>query len=146
MVETMRAENHTALVHTAAASNLGQMLVKICADDGVPLVNIVRKPEQVELLEGIDAEHVVDSSQPDFAEQLTEAIRATGATLAFDAVGGGTLAGDILSAMEPAQPPLGSYTPYGSATYNPGFLYGPPGFSPDAVAPGLWLALAPRRF
>src|SRR3954467_3029023 len=105
MVETMRAENHTALVHTAAASNLGQMLVKICADDGVPLVNIVRKPEQVELLKGIGAEPVVDSSQPDFAEQLTEAIRATGATLAFDAVGGGALAGEILRAVEAAPPP-----------------------------------------
>src|SRR5436190_1519889 len=80
MVETMRAENHTALVHTAAASNLGQMLVKICADDGVPLVNIVRKPEQVELLKSIGAEHVADSSQPDFAEQLTEAIRADAGT------------------------------------------------------------------
>jgi len=124
MVETMRAENHTALVHTAAASNLGQMLVKICADDGVPLVNIVRRPEQVELLKGIGAEHVVDSSQPDFAEQLTEAIRATGATLAFDAVGGGTLAGHILSAMERAQPPLASYTPYGSTTHKQVYIYG----------------------
>jgi len=133
MVETMRAENHTALVHTAAASNLGQMLVKICADDGVPLVNIVRKPEQVELLKGIGAEHVVDSSQPDFAEQLTEAIRATGATLAFDAVGGGTLAGQILSAMERAQPPLASYTPYGSTTYKQVYIYGSLDFSPTVI-------------
>jgi len=133
MVETMRAENHTALVHTAAASNLGQMLVKICADDGVPLVNIVRKPEQVELLKGIGAEHVVDSSQADFAEQLTEAIRATGATLAFDAVGGGTLAGHILSAMERAQPPLASYTPYGSTTYKQVYIYGSLDFSPTVI-------------
>ena len=133
MVETMRAENHTALVHTAAASNLGQMLVKICADDGVPLVNIVRQPAQVELLKGIGAEHVVDSSQPDFAEQLTEAIRATGATLAFDAVGGGTLAGHILSAMERAQPPLASYTPYGSTTHKQVYIYGSLDFSPTVI-------------
>ena len=133
MVETMRAENHTALVHTAAASNLGQMLVKICADDGVPLVNIVRKPEQVELLKGIGAEHVIDSSRPDFKEQLTEAIRATGATLAFDAVGGGTLAGHILSAMERAQPPLASYTPYGSTTHKQVYIYGSLDFSPTVI-------------
>jgi NADPH2:quinone reductase len=133
MVETMRAENHTALVHTAAASNLGQMLVKICAADGVPLVNIVRKPEQAELLRGIGAEHVVDSSQADFAEQLTEAIRATGATLAFDAVGGGTLASDILNAMERAQPPLEPYTPYGSQTLKQVYMYGSLDFSPTIV-------------
>ena len=133
MVETMRAEGHTALVHTAAASNLGQMLVRICADDGVPLVNVVRKPEQVELLRGIGAEHVVDLSQPDFADQLTEAIRATGATLGFDAVGGGTLAGDILSAMERAQPPLESYTPYGSTTPKQVYVYGSLDFSPTVI-------------
>jgi hypothetical protein len=109
------------------------MLVKICADDGVPLVNIVRKPEHVELLKGIGAEHVVDSSRPDFAEQLTEAIRATGATLAFDAVGGGTLAGHILSAMERAQPPLASYTPYGSTTYKQVYIYGSLDFSPTVI-------------
>jgi hypothetical protein len=133
MVETMRAENHTALIHTAAASNLGQMLVKICQADGVPLVNIVRKPEQVELLKGIGAEHVLDSSQPDFAEQLTEAIRTTGATLAFDAIGGGTLASDILNAMERAQPPLESYTPYGSTTLKQVYIYGSLDFGPTIV-------------
>jgi NADPH:quinone reductase-like Zn-dependent oxidoreductase len=133
MVETMRAENHTALVHTAAASNLGQMLVKICAADGVPLVNIVRKAEQVELLRGIGAEHVVDSSQPDFAEELTEAIRTTGATLGFDAIGGGTLAGDILLAMERAQPPLESYTPYGTTTLKQVYIYGSLDFSPTVI-------------
>ena len=133
MVETMRAEGHTALVHTAAASNLGQMLVKICAADGVPLVNIVRKPEQAELLKGIGAEHVVDSSQPDFAEQLTEAIRTTGATLGFDAVGGGTLAGDILSAMERAQPPLDTYTPYGTTTNKQVYIYGSLDFGPTII-------------
>jgi len=102
----MKSEGYKALVHTAAASNLGQMLNRICNEDGIGLVNVVRKPEQAELLRGIGAEHVVDSSQSDFTAQLTEAIRTTGATLAFDAVGGGTLVSDILNAMERAQPPL----------------------------------------
>jgi NADPH2:quinone reductase len=133
MVETMRAESHTALVHTAAASNLGQMLVKICAADGVPLVNIVRKPEQAELLRGIGAEHVVDSSDPDFADQLTEAIRTTGATLGFDAVGGGSLASDILNAMERAQPPLESWTPYGTTVLKQVYIYGALDFGPTIV-------------
>jgi NADPH:quinone reductase-like Zn-dependent oxidoreductase len=133
MVETMRAENHTALVHTAAASNLGQMLVKICAADGVPLVNIVRKPEQVELLRGIGAEHVIDSSQPDFFDQLSDAIRTTGATLAFDAIGGGPLASDILNAMERAQPPLTSWTPYGTTVLKQVYIYGALDFGPTVV-------------
>src|SRR5207248_2073536 len=93
MVETMRAEGHTALVHTAAASNLGQMLVRICAADGIGLVNIVRRAHQAEMLRDLGAVHVIDSTQPDFADRLTEAIPETGATLAFDAIGGGSLAG-----------------------------------------------------
>ena len=97
MVETMRLEGHTALVHTAAASNLGQMLVKICVDDGVQLVNIVRKQEHVDLLKSIGAEFVCNSSDDDFMEQLTSAITETKATLAFDATGGGELAGKILT-------------------------------------------------
>jgi NADPH:quinone reductase len=133
MVETMRAEGHSALVHTAAASNLGQMLVRICVADGVGLVNIVRRPEQAEILRGIGATHVVDSSQPDFADRLTEAIRATGATLAFDAIGGGTLAGDILSAMERAQPPLTSWTPYGTTVLKQVYIYGSLDFSPTVI-------------
>lgn len=133
MVETMRAEGHTALVHTAAASNLGQMLVRICAADGVGLVNIVRRPEQVQTLKAIGAEHVVDSSQPDFAQRLTEAIRETGATLAFDAIGGGSLAGDILDAMERAQPPLESWTPYGTTVNKQVYIYGSLDFSPTVV-------------
>jgi NADPH2:quinone reductase len=114
MVETMRAEGHNALVHTAVASNLGQMLVRICAADGIGLVNIVRRAEQAQVLRDLGAVHVVDSSQPDFADRLTGAIRATGATLAFDAIGGGSVASEILTAMERAQPPLTSYTPYGT--------------------------------
>ena len=108
MVETMRAEGHNALVHTAAASNLGQMLMRICAADGIGLVNIVRRAEQAQVLRDLGAVHVVDSSQSDFAERLTRAIREAGATLAFDAIGGGSLTGDILAAMERAQPPLTS--------------------------------------
>jgi NADPH:quinone reductase-like Zn-dependent oxidoreductase len=133
MVETMRAEGHTALVHTAAASNLGQMLVRICAADGIGLVNIVRRGEQAQMLRDLGAAHVVDSSQPDFPDRLTEAIRETGATLAFDAIGGGSLAGDILTAMERAQPPLTSYTPYGSAVHKQVYIYGSLDFSPTVI-------------
>jgi NADPH:quinone reductase-like Zn-dependent oxidoreductase len=133
MVETMRAEGHTALVHTAAASNLGQMLVRICAADGIGLVNIVRRAEQAQALRDIGGVHVVDSSQADFADQLSEAIRATGATIAFDAVGGGTLAGDILTAMERAQPPLTAYTPYGTTVRKQVYIYGSLDFSPTVI-------------
>ncbi len=105
MVETMRAEGHSALVHTAAASNLGQMLNRICIEDGVGLVNIVRKQEQVDALKGIGAKHTVNSSAPTFIDDLTEALVATGATLAFDAIGGGRLAGQILSCMEVPEGP-----------------------------------------
>jgi NADPH:quinone reductase len=133
MVETMRAEGHHALVHTAAASNLGQMLVRICAADGVGLVNIVRRAEQEQVLRDLGAVHVVDSSQPDYGDRLTEAIRETGATLAFDAVGGGSLAGEILTAMERAQPPLASYTPYGTTVHKQVYIYGSLDFSPTVI-------------
>jgi NADPH2:quinone reductase len=133
MVETMRAEGHSALVHTAAASNLGQMLVRICAADGVGLVNIVRRAEQAEVLRELGAEHVVDSSQPDFPDQLTEAIRQTGATLAFDAIGGGSPASDILTAMERAQPPLESWTPYGTTVPKQVYIYGSLDFSATVI-------------
>jgi NADPH:quinone reductase len=102
MVETMRREGHTALVHTAAASNLGQMLNKVCLEDGVGLVNIVRSPEQAALLRGIGAVHVCNSTAPAFMADLVDALVATGATLAFDAIGGGKLASQILTAMEAA--------------------------------------------
>jgi NADPH2:quinone reductase len=100
MVETMRREGHKALVHTAAASNLGQMLNRICLKDGIGLVNIVRKPEQAALLKAQGAQHVCDSSAPSFLADLTEALVQTGATIAFDATGGGRLAGQILGCME----------------------------------------------
>ena len=133
MVETMRAEGHTALIHTAAASNLGQMLVRICAADDIGLVNIVRRAEQAQMLRDLGAVHVVDSSQPDFADRLTEAIRDTGATLAFDAIGGGSLAGDILTAIERAQPPLTHYSPYGTTVNKQVYVYGSLDFSPTVI-------------
>ena len=125
MVETMRLEGHSALVHTAAASNLGQMLQKVCLKDDVPLVNIVRKAEQVELLRGMGAPHVCNSSEPTFMKDLTDALVTTGATLAFDAIGGGTLAGQILTCMEAAASASGAaYSPYGSTTHKQVYIYG----------------------
>ncbi len=125
MVEVMRMEGHTALVHTAAASNLGQMLVKICLADDVPLVNIVRKPEQAELLRSIGAAYVCDSSGPTFKDELTAALAETGATLAFDATGGGLLASNILSCMERAlNASAASYSRYGSSTHKQVYIYG----------------------
>ncbi|HEY8002981.1 MAG TPA: zinc-binding dehydrogenase [Phenylobacterium sp.] len=125
MVETMRAEGHTALVHTAAASNLGQMLNKICLKDGVALVNVVRSPEQAKILAGIGARHVVDSSSEGFVDQLTDALAETGATLAFDAIGGGKLAGQILGAMEVAiNRRATTYSRYGSTVHKQVYIYG----------------------
>ena len=125
MVETMRREGHTALVHTAAASNLGQMLHRICLADGVPLVNVVRRPEQVELLRGLGAEHVCDTSSETFFADLVAAIEATGATLAFDAVGGGDLASQILNAMEVAVTEPGApYSRYGTQVHKQVYVYG----------------------
>jgi len=125
MVGTMRAEGHKALVHTAAASNLGQMLVKICLKDNVPLVNIVRRPEQVATLKAIGATHVCNSSAPTFMDDLTDALATTGATIAFDATGGGKLAGQILTAMEAAiNRTAKEYSRYGSTTHKQVYIYG----------------------
>jgi NADPH:quinone reductase len=125
MVETLRSEGHTALVHTAAASSLGQMLVRICLRDGVPLVNIVRSAGQVELLRGLGATHVLDSTTPTFRADLTEALAATGATLGFDAISGGTLASQILSCMEVvANRKATSYSRYGTGTHKQVYIYG----------------------
>ena len=125
MVATMRAEGHTALVHTAAASNLGQMLNKICLKDGVALVNIVRSPEQAKILADIGAKHVVDSTSPSFMDDLIKALVETGATLAFDAIGGGKLASQILSAMETAAiQRMTTYSRYGSTTHKQVYIYG----------------------
>jgi NADPH:quinone reductase len=126
MVETMRLEGHTALVHTAAASNLGRMLVRICQEDGVELVNVVRRPEQVQLLQGLGARYVCDSSAPSFTEDLTGALASTSATVAFDAIGGGRTAGRILACMEAAilRSAAGAYSRYGSAVHKQVYLYG----------------------
>jgi NADPH:quinone reductase-like Zn-dependent oxidoreductase len=125
MVETMRLEGHTALVHTAAASNLGQMLNKLCLAEKVGLVNVVRSAEQAEILRGIGAVHVVDSTAPRFMDDLIEALVATGATLAFDAIGGGKLAGQLLSAMEIAANKTAKvYSRYGSSTHKQVYIYG----------------------
>ncbi len=134
MVEMMRMEGHTALVHTAAASNLGQMLNRICAADGVELVNVVRKPEQAELLRGMGAKYVVDSSSESFKADLVDAIHATGATLAFDATGGGELASNILAAMEAAAARTpGAYSIYGSVKHKQVYLYGGLDTSPTVL-------------
>ena len=125
MTETMRREGHTALVHTAAASNLGQMLNRICLADGIPLVCIVRNAEQAALLKGQGAQQVVDSSQPDFNERLTEALMATGATIAFDAIGGGRLASTILTCMEAALARKATeYSRYGTTVHKQVYIYG----------------------
>jgi NADPH:quinone reductase-like Zn-dependent oxidoreductase len=125
MVETMRREGHKALVHTAAASNLGQMLNKICIKDGVALVNIVRNAEQAALLRGIGAKYICDSTAPTFMEDLTQALVETGATLAFDAIGGGKLAGQILTCMEIAANKTAKvYSRYGSDVYKQVYIYG----------------------
>jgi NADPH2:quinone reductase len=125
MVETMRREGHKALVHTAAASNLGQMLNRICIQDGIGLVNIVRKKEQEDLLRGLGAKYVCDATSPTFMQDLTEALVATGATLAFDAIGGGKLAGQILTCMEAALTKTATeYSRYGSTTLKQVYIYG----------------------
>ena len=125
MTETMRRENHKALVHTAAASNLGQMLNRICLKDGIPLVNIVRSAEQAAILRKIGAKHVVDSTAPTFMDDLTEALVETGATIAFDAIGGGRLAGDILTCMEIAVNKTAKvYSRYGSSVHKQVYIYG----------------------
>jgi NADPH:quinone reductase-like Zn-dependent oxidoreductase len=125
MTETMRREGHKALVHTAAASNLGQMLNRICLKDGIPLVNIVRNTEQADILRKIGAKHVVDSSSPGFTDDLTAALIETGATLAFDAIGGGRLAGQILTCMETAiNKNAKVYSRYGSNVHKQIYIYG----------------------
>jgi NADPH2:quinone reductase len=125
MVATMRREGHKALVHTAAASNLGQMLCRICLQDGIDLVNVVRQREQEDILRGLGAAHVCNSSEPSFMQNLTQALVATGATLAFDATGGGKLAGQILTCMEAALNKAASgYSRYGSTTHKQVYIYG----------------------
>ncbi len=125
MVETMRREGHKAIVHTVGASNLGQMLNRICLQDGIDLVNIVRKPEQETLLRSQGARFICNSSAPTFLDDLTNALVATGATIAFDAIGGGKLAGQLLGCMEAAaNRNAKEYSRYGSTTYKQVYIYG----------------------
>jgi NADPH2:quinone reductase len=131
MIETMRAEGHTALVHTAAASNLGRMLNRICLKDGITLVNVVRNDTQVDLLRAMGAAHVCNSSSPTFVQDLIEALAATGATIAFDAIGGGKLAGQILMCMEAAIVRKATqYSRYGSSVHKQVYVYGGLGQGP----------------
>jgi NADPH:quinone reductase len=124
MVETMRMEGHTALVHTAAASNLGQMLNRLCIEEQIPLVSIVRSAAQAELLRAAGATWVCDSTSGTFPGDLTEALRATGATLAFDAIGGGQLASRILVCMEAAISAGAEFSRYGSSVHKQVYIYG----------------------
>jgi NADPH:quinone reductase-like Zn-dependent oxidoreductase len=141
MIETMRAEGHKALAHTAAASNLGQMLNRICLKDGVPLVNIVRSAEQAKLLKDQGAKYVLDSTADGFQAALTDAFAETGVTLAFDAIGGGKLASQILSAMEAAlNRTAGAYSRYGSSTHKQVYIYGSLDTRPTELARNYGLA------
>jgi NADPH2:quinone reductase len=141
MLETMRREGHSALVHTAAASNLGQMLQKLCLADGIGLVDVVRRESQATLLRALGATHVCDSSAPDFRERLIDAIADTGATLGFDATGGGPLAGQILSAMEAAQlRQAREFSRYGSPIHKQVYLYGRLDRSPTILPTDLGMA------
>jgi NADPH2:quinone reductase len=141
MVETMRRDGHSALVHTAAASNLGQMLVRLCRAEGIALVNIVRNQQQVELLRGLGATHVLDSSSATFVKDLTEALTETKATLAFDAIGGGTLVTAILTCMERvAVRQMQQYSRYGSPTHKQVYIYGSLDFGPTELGRSFGMA------
>jgi NADPH:quinone reductase len=133
MVETMRDEDHRALVHTAAASSLGRMLIRLCKEEAIPLVNVVRSPEQVELLRKAGAEYVCDSSGHGFVEELTAALKETGATIAFDAVGGGRLADRILDCMERAISEDAEFRRYGSTVHKQVYTYGSLDLSPTML-------------
>jgi NADPH:quinone reductase-like Zn-dependent oxidoreductase len=147
MTEVMKRDGSPALIHTAAASNLGQMLQRICKADGIPLINIVRKPEQQAILRDLGAEHALNSEDPGFMRDLVEACAATGATVAFDAVGGGELAGNILTAMEAAQQQkMAEYSRYGSDVQKTVYVYGRLDLSPTVVPPSVGMAWAARGF
>jgi NADPH-dependent curcumin reductase CurA len=133
-VETARSEGHRGIVHTAAASNLGQMLQKICLKDGMPLVNIVRSDEQEKMLRGLGATHVLNSRSDGFRSQLVDALDETGATIAFDAIGGGSLGSDILRAMEQAASRrMTEYSRYGSNTFKQLYIYGALDLAPTVL-------------
>jgi len=140
-VETMKMQGRTGIVHTAAASNLGQMLVKICQKDNVPLVNIVRKKEQADILKGLGAKYIVDSTSPTFMEDLITALAETRTTLGFDAIGGGPLAGQLLVAMEAAASRnMKEFSRYGSGQETQVYIYGRLDMSQTTVPPGVGFA------
>lgn len=132
MIDVLHREGHKALVHTAAASNLGQMLVKLCEEDGIPLINIVRRDDQAQILRKLGAHYILDSASPDFNASLIQAVRETGATLAFDAIGGGTMATTILNCMEKVYAPEEFYI-YGSNVHKQIYLYGMLDTSPTQI-------------
>ncbi len=140
MIETMRAEGHTALVHTAAASNLGQMLNRLCLEEQVPLVSIVRSAAQADLLRAAGAAWVCDSTSGTFLADLTAAASATGATIAFDAVGGGRLASQILACMEAAISAGAEFSRYGSAVHKQVYIYGGLDRGPTELTRGYGMA------
>jgi len=142
MLETLRREGHKAMALTAAASNLGQMVLRLCETEGVPLVSIVRRPEQATLLRSLGAQHVVDSSAEDFLPCLTDALAETGTRLAFDATGGGQMAGQLLQAMEAAllRQPGRTYDRYGSQIHKQVYIYGYLERTPTTLPPGLGMA------
>jgi NADPH:quinone reductase-like Zn-dependent oxidoreductase len=141
MLETARREGHKGLVHTAAASNLGQMLNRLCRADGIPLVNIVRSAEQVQILRDLGAEHIVNSVQSSFRGDLIAALEATGATLAFDAIGGGKLASQVLSGMEAvANASAKTYSGYGSSVYKQVYIYGSLDTGPTELTRGFGMS------
>lgn len=144
MVETMRQGGYTSLLHTVGASNLGQMLNRICLKDGIPLINLVRRPEQAALLRGQGAQHVIDTSTPDFVAQLTDTLAATGTRLAFDATGGGPLIGQVLGAMEAAllRRPGAAYSRYGSGVHKQVYVYGFLQRGPIELQPGFGFAFS----
>lgn len=136
-VETAKIEGHRAIVHTAAASNLGQMLNRICIADGIPLVNIVRKDDHVALLKGQGARHVLNSDSPEFHSELIDAVAETGATVAFDAIAGGKLGGEILAAIEAvARSRMTTYSRYGSDVFKQLYIYGGLDPSPTILSRG----------
>ena len=140
-VETAKMEGHKAIIHAAAASNLGQMLHRICAEDGIPLVNMVRSTEQVELLKSQGAEYVLNSKDEDFQVQMLAAVEATGATVAFDPIGGGTLTNQILMAMESAaQKRMPTWSRYGSDEHKQVYIYGMLDPSPTTLTRGYGFA------
>jgi len=131
---TMRDEGHTAIIHTAAASNLGQMLAKLCKKEDVPLVAIVRRDSQRELLAELGVPYIVDSSKETFFNDLVQAIAAAEATLCFDAIGGGKMADTVLKAMEMALRSRGMEGGvYGTPVHKQVYIYGRLDFSPTIL-------------